>query len=102
MCDIPTNICTKIIKNGDIIAETNYQKILNNFLIKCQKHYSQVKTQAKNWYTCLLDYHWGMREVGKKSEMQSKYDSHIGKNNINGPIMSINNEIVQFHILLTK
>ena len=26
---------------------------------------------------------------GKKSEMQSKYDSHIGKNNINGPIMSI-------------
>ena len=68
-----------MMENGDIIAETNYQKILNNFLIKCQKYYSKVKRQDKNWYTCLLDYHWGMREVGKISEMGSKYDSHIGK-----------------------
>ena len=85
MCDIPTNICTKRMENGDIIVETNYQKIFNNFPTKCQKHYLQVKTQAKNGYTCLLDYHWGMREVGKKSGMRSKYDSHIGKNSINGP-----------------
>ena len=55
ICDIHTNNCTKGMKSGEIIAQTNYQKKINNFPTKCQKHYLQVKTQAKNWYASPLD-----------------------------------------------
>ena len=53
ICDIPTNICTKRMKNGDIIAQASYQSknshfkkniiIVNNFPPKCKTWFKMAQ-----------------------------------------------------------